>query len=146
MTLKEAFDAVLTGYAAARGEPWAKNPMGTVLRRTLPDLLRSVLGRADVRVKGSSGQFAQWAKCPWVAILDPAVTDTAMRGFYPVYLFREDLNGFYLSLNQGVTELSENYEDKTRVKTVLRENAQGYRALLGQPRSFKLIACQHWLQ
>jgi len=58
------------------------------------------LGQYDYLVKGSAGQ-SQWAASPWVAILDPLITDSAQRGYYPVYLFREDFTGFYLSLNQG---------------------------------------------
>ncbi|PYV67290.1 MAG: hypothetical protein DMG96_39745 [Acidobacteria bacterium] len=32
-------------------------------------------------------------------MFDPLVTDSAERGYYPVYLFREDFSGLYFSLN-----------------------------------------------
>jgi hypothetical protein len=42
-----------------------------------------------------------------VAVFDRLITKTARQGFYIVYLFRGDLNGVYLSLNQGVTSIRE---------------------------------------
>ena len=42
--------------------------------------------------KGSAGQ-GNWAVGPWVAIFDARVTDSAQNGYYPVYLFREDMRG-----------------------------------------------------
>jgi 5-methylcytosine-specific restriction protein A len=78
--------------------------------------------------KGSAGQ-GNWAKGPWVGIFNPIVTTGAQRGYYPVYLFREDMHGVYLSLNQGVTEAKEHY--KADAKTALRARASNFRALLG---------------
>lgn len=40
-------------------------------------------------------------------MFDKRVTQSAQEGFYPVYLFCEDMSGFYLSLNQGVTKLKD---------------------------------------
>ena len=44
-----------------------------------------------------------WAEIPWVAVFDPVVTTSAMRGHYVVYLFSADMQRLYLSLNQGIT-------------------------------------------
>lgn len=55
-------------------------------------------------VEASPGK-GQWADAPWIAIFDPLVTDTAQRGYYPVYLFTRTLDAVYFSLNQGMTEL-----------------------------------------
>ena len=88
----------------------------------------SATNDTDYIVEGSAGQ-GQWTRCPWVAVFDPVVTDSAQRGYYPVYLFREDFTGVYLSLNQGVTDVREQY--KSRVKDALRTRAADYRARLG---------------
>lgn len=58
---------------------------------------RSLLVRASVG-RGNA------ADIPWIAILDPRVSNTTQRGLYVVYLFRADMTGIYLSLNQGATE------------------------------------------
>ncbi len=48
--------------------------------------------------------MGQWTHFPWIAIFDIDITTSAQRGFYPVYLFTEDMRGgVYLSLNQGWT-------------------------------------------
>lgn len=56
-------------------------------------------------VVGSPGK-GQLAFCPWVSIFDPDETTTARRGMYLVYLLAEDRKTFALSLNQGVTEIT----------------------------------------
>lgn len=57
-----------------------------------------------VKVKWSVGQ-GNWARVPWVAFLDSRLTDTTQKGIYMVYLFREDMQGLYLALSQGVTDV-----------------------------------------
>ena len=52
---------------------------------------------------------------------DRLITDTARQGFYIVYLFRSDLSGVYLSLNQGVTSIRDVYgaDAKKLLRSVL---------------------------
>src|SRR5262249_54472819 len=52
-------------------------------------------------VTWSLGQ-GQWASIPWAACYDRRDTTTTQRSIYVVYLFREDMSGVYLTLNQGV--------------------------------------------
>lgn len=40
-------------------------------------------------------------KFPWFSVYDDRITGAASKGFYLVYLFKEDYSGMYLSLNQG---------------------------------------------
>lgn len=49
--------------------------------------------------------IGKWTDCPWVATLNTLITESPQRGYYLVYLFREDMAGVYLSLNQGITDL-----------------------------------------
>lgn len=62
-------------------------------------------------VKGSTGQGNR-SMCPWVAALNKKVTTSTMYGVYIVYLFRSDMSGFYLSLNQGITNFQIKYKNK----------------------------------
>ena len=41
--------------------------------------------------------------------MDPLVTDTPQEGYYPVYLFTRSLDAVYLSLNQGMTGLRQEF-------------------------------------
>lgn len=44
-----------------------------------------------------------WAYVPWIAVFHNQETHSTQRGVYVIYLFRQDMQGFYLTLNQGVT-------------------------------------------
>lgn len=78
--------------------------------------------------KGSAGQ-GTWTRGPWIGVFDKLVTTSAQRGYYPVYLFREDMKGVYLSLNQGITEAKTFY--RANAKTALKARSSNFRALLG---------------
>jgi 5-methylcytosine-specific restriction enzyme A len=60
------------------------------------------------KVKGSAGAGV-WAETPWVAVFDQDITSSAQRGFYVVYLFRHDGDTVYLTLNQGTTEVQQDF-------------------------------------
>jgi hypothetical protein len=83
---------------------------------------------AGYRVEGSPGKGAP-AFCPWVAVFDPDETLTATRGMYVVYLFAADMKTVALSLNQGVTELT-NVHGAVKARALLRQQADAiYQAL-----------------
>ncbi len=135
MPLRTALALVLEEYKAATATTYKGNPVAGFLRQELPETVRwaianSIPERADdFLVKGSSGA-GQWASCPWCVVLDPIITESPERGFYPVYLFREDFSGVYLSLNQGVTDIREQY--KAARKDALRSRASDFRSRLGK--------------
>lgn len=54
--------------------------------------------------------MGNWTETPWISVFDRDITETATKGFYIVYLFRKDMNGVYLSLNQGTTHLQHKYK------------------------------------
>ena len=41
---------------------------------------------AGLLVEGSAGA-GNWAAVPWISVFDPAITTSATRGYYLVYLF-----------------------------------------------------------
>jgi 5-methylcytosine-specific restriction protein A len=127
--LREGFERVLAEYAAASTEPFTEHPLANFIRHELREEIASASGEHEHLIfKGSAGQ-GNWAKGPWVAVFNPLVTVGAQRGYYPVYLFREDMRGLYLSLNQGMTEAKEHY--KADAKAALRARAANFRAMLG---------------
>jgi 5-methylcytosine-specific restriction protein A len=135
MALKEAVERVLAEYPAAKQQPFRAHELADFLRHGFPEVLQSIIASipgsvgTDYIVERSAGQ-GQWVFCPWVAVFDPLVTDSAERGYYPVYLFREDFSGLYFSLNQGVTDVREQY--KARVKEALKTRAADFRTRLGK--------------
>jgi len=63
-----------------------------------------VQSRPHIQVKFSLGQ-GNWARVPWIALMDDRETTTTQEGVYCVFLFREDMSGIYITFNQGVTAL-----------------------------------------
>ena len=127
--LREGIRKVLTEYPSALHAPFAGHALANYIRHEFRDSIKQAAGESDRLIFKSSAGQGNWAKGPWCAIFDPVVTASAQRGYYPCYLFCEDMRGVYLSLNQGVTEAREHY--RADAKTALRARAQNYRALLG---------------
>lgn len=107
MGLKSHFDAILEGYLEAKTSPLASShPMARALCVDLVDEIRStrpIAGGSTLSVKGSVG-VGNWAQVPWIVVLDSRETANPQDGVYCVYLFRADMQGVYLTLNQGVTK------------------------------------------
>lgn len=102
----ELFDRVIEGYVeATQNEPFGKSAeMYGVFEDLRGALTRSdsVSQRPTLSVQASVG-VGNWAHVPWIALLDSRAARSTQDGVYCVYLFRRDMSGFYLTLNQGVT-------------------------------------------
>lgn len=130
MSIHTCLTTVLTQYVEASRQNFTGHPLAHFLRHEFPDEIARASGLADqLKFDGSAGQ-SRWVRCPWVAIFDPLVTSSAQSGYYPVYLFREDMNGVYLSLNQAMTEAKSLY--RSDAKTALHARAANFRAMLGK--------------
>ena len=124
--MKEIFLPVLENYLDEKNNNFKNNDLANKIRNIFPERLNELIRDEGDRyiVEGSSGK-GNWADSPWIAIFDTLITTKARSGYYLVYLFREDMEGFYLSLNQGVTRIQEIY--KKDVKSVLASKASDYR-------------------
>jgi 5-methylcytosine-specific restriction protein A len=103
VSLGYALRRIVEEYPLARLDPPAGHPLATVIRKGAPDELRAALAPIDgpFLVKGSPGRGSKWAAVPWIAVFDPAVTTSATRGYYLVYLFPAHREAVHLSLAQG---------------------------------------------
>jgi len=129
--LKELFERVLKEYKSARTENFTGHPIANILRNEIPGQIKQdIYNTNKYKISGSAGQ-GNWTYSPWVAILDKEITESPQKGYYLVYLFREDMNGIYLSLNQGMTEIKDQY-GSNKTKEVLRTRAQEYKEKLGE--------------
>ena len=103
MSLGYALRRIIEEYPLARLDPPAGHPLAAVIRKGGPDELRGALTSigGPFLVKGSPGRGSKWAAVPWLAIFDPAITTSATRGYYLVYLFPAHREAVHLSLAQG---------------------------------------------
>jgi len=87
----------------------------------------AVRSRTHLQIKFSLGQ-GNWAKVPWIALMDDRETTTTQTGTYCVFLFREDMSGVYITFNQGVTALK-NELGQSAARQELHRRAQAIHPL-----------------
>ncbi len=122
--MREAFQRIAAEFSAAKREPLSGHPLARYIREDAAAQVREALPAMyqPFLVHGSPG-VGNWAEIPWIAVFDPAITDSATRGYYVVYLFSADLQRVYLSLNQGTTivrdEFRAAYADELRRRAAL---------------------------
>ena len=99
---------VLDNYIDGELKVDSSTELYSKLIRVIPSELREFLKRDDLIVKGSMGQGNK-SDYPWISILNKNVTTTTQKGLYVVYLFKRDMSGFYITLNQGITNFEHLY-------------------------------------
>lgn len=127
MSLGHALRRIVEEYPLARLDPQAGHPLAALIRRGAPDELRAALEPIDgpFLVKGSPGRGSKWAAVPWLAVFDPAITTSATRGYYLVYLFPTHREAVHLSLAQGTVAAIR--EHGKRAKDHLRVSGDRFR-------------------
>jgi 5-methylcytosine-specific restriction protein B len=128
--IQQSLQGILDSYINARtNQTFAGHSIRLVFKsiQEAVNSLPAVTVSPTLRVKWSIGQ-GTWAKVPWIALLDERETDTTQRGVYCVYLFRQDMSGIYLTLNQGVTKLIQG-DGKLGAYSILRARAQELRPM-----------------
>jgi hypothetical protein len=124
--LRENIAKIFKNYLNSRDEQFANHPIAAVLRRDLPKDLESLTENSnDYKFAGSAGQ-GNWTHSPWIAAFHKKITESAQSGYYIVYLFREDMEGVYLSLNQGMTDIK-NQTSNSETKEILKSRASDFR-------------------
>ena len=107
-SLQGYFKSVLADYLHARNsQPFSgSNPVCQQFEQLKSAIAQgaAVQHRPNLIVKSGTGK-GNWARVPWLALMDSRETDTTQCGVYCVYLFRQDMSGVYLTFNQGVTEV-----------------------------------------
>ncbi|WP_233965375.1 MrcB family domain-containing protein [Pectobacterium versatile] len=113
MSLQEKFQIINKSWVSATKQGFTNNPIANLLRKELKKEIEDIVSQFDLNydVEASAGA-GNWANVPWVSILNPKITSTTQAGIYPVYLFKADGSGIYLSLNQGTTKPAKKWGKK----------------------------------
>lgn len=120
--LKTAFDNILSNYLLARLKPFGReHSLWRVFEELSEHFQEYASNRTTLGVKWSVGK-GSWARVPWLALVDSRETNSTQNGVFPVYLFREDLAGVYLTLNQGIGVLKEKH-GTPESRRILRDRA-----------------------
>ena len=83
--------------------------MFKLINYTTTDAIDEIAKKYNLMARGSCGA-GRWTNYPWIAIYNDEITTTIQRGVYVVYLFSQDMNRVYLTLNQGCTNLKKNLD------------------------------------
>ena len=104
---------ITTDYPEAKKQPFASHPLGAFIRQEAAYAVEGALGElgAGLLVEG----------IPWISVFDPAITTSATRGYYVVYLFHISDPVVHLSLNQGTTVVREEFG--SRAREILQDRA-----------------------
>jgi 5-methylcytosine-specific restriction enzyme A len=130
--IKELFEKILDTYHAETKTPLsATNPLAATLRDDLPSAIFDIAKLTNgFLVKGSPGQIPlNWAEVPWICVFDREITTSAQQGYYIVYLFDAQMEGVYLSLNQGWTQYHKQFGVNAG-RAAIQETARGCQRLL----------------
>lgn len=125
--LADALSQVAAGFPSNRKMSFAGNELADYIRNGLPAAAFAALPGDfdDLLIKGSPGQ-GNWAAVPWLGFFDPLVTESAMAGYYVVYLFDAEMEHLHLSMNQGTTAVYHEFGPRYG-RDVLRERAETMR-------------------
>lgn len=109
MTFGDQLRSIAGEFAAARLEPFKGHPLAYLIRREWPETLKAALGEERARRYrfDASPGLGQWSEAPWLAVMSPAITVSAMVGVYPVYLFEPGFKTVCLVMGQGTQRLEE---------------------------------------
>ncbi|MBX3047270.1 MAG: DUF3578 domain-containing protein [Anaerolineales bacterium] len=133
--IREAFQRIFNEYPTARQEDFAGHELADFIRREVPRVFHASISQLEEMLFAASPGQGRWADAPWIAVFDPAITETAQEGFYPVYLFNRTLTAVYLSLNQGMTSLAKEVGN-SQAKQLLMARAELLRSRIGPSLKF----------
>ena len=132
--MNQLFDRFMKTYLIRPGKKVDKTEaFYPLIRKDIPQEIKSIIG-SEYLVTGSVGRGVRTAY-PWVGIFNPEITKSAQHGLYVVYLFKKDMSGFYLSLNQGITYFKDRFKKESYDKAI--QMAEHFRGIIGETRFSK---------
>lgn len=108
LDLSELFEAALRGYPEARESGDFDHESAKLIKDEIPGILDDILSYDNLTIRGSVG-YGGLANIPWIGIFDERITSDPKDGLYIVYLFDTGQDSIFLTLNQGMTHLQDEY-------------------------------------
>lgn len=131
-TLSHRLQYAIAHYGEAKSENNWNHPAVVLINSELPEEFQSQLDHDNIdphgiqpkylHIRGSSGND-RMSNIPWIGVFDDRVADNLQGGLYIVYLFDTAENRLFLTLNQGMTVLEDNY-GLDKAKKILSRRAE----------------------
>lgn len=120
--MKELFEYILSNYLTEKKKLFRGNQLADYIRGKPHGVItkEAYIDANIYIIEGFPGK-GNWAGIPHIDVIDREITNTPIKGYYIVYLFKGDMTGIYLSLNQGWTYFKKTfsgYNPKAKIKQV----------------------------
>jgi 5-methylcytosine-specific restriction protein A len=121
--IRKVLTEISSKYLEAKKQDLKGHPLADYIRKSANELIKPTLGdfAGNFLFRSSAGIHQAWADVPWISIMDPEVTTTTQTGYYVVYLFSVDMKKVALSLNQGITFLTDELGQKKAIQELFRK-------------------------
>ncbi|NXY99757.1 DUF3578 domain-containing protein [Streptomyces sp. BR123] len=91
-------------------------------------VLRGVAGRSDLGPLGNLvvagyGGNGSAASAPWIGLFDPEINTDPKKGLYLAFIFSTDLSSVTLTVQQGVTDLSDKIKERQAILAQLERRS-----------------------
>ncbi|MGY5801836.1 MrcB family domain-containing protein [Rhizobium sp. LEGMi12c] len=117
-------------------------PALTAIKHDLPLFFNARISPAlqsSYRCYGGFGEPNRtFAKVPWVAVCHRSVAKSVKDGYFVVLLFRQDMAGCWLSLNQGFTQYKSAFRRDDLARRQARNGAELLAGMVDVPNGFTL--------
>lgn len=132
--ITEHFRDIMDNYLDSKstGRFNKNHEMFKLINYTTTDAIDEIAKKYNLMARGSCGA-GRWTNYPWIAIYNDEITTTIQRGVYVVYLFSQDMNRVYLTLNQGCTNLKKELGTKAARESMI-ETREYIRTVIGNKR------------
>jgi len=111
MEIRSIFERIALEYPIAKKQELKNHPLAKFIRTQVPksfnENMSGFISKYKVLVAKHAGN---WSRVAWIVVLDPRVSETATRGYYPVYSFFENGKKIMLSLGQGYKDIRAQYK------------------------------------
>ena len=117
----------------AKQQPFSENPFGSFVRTDIPRALydTGIVEQGKYKIQASVGA-GNWAMIPWICVFDRAITESAQKGVYIVYLLSRDSKRLYLTFNQGCTDLRQQHSRRDTIE-IMHQKAEKVRSQVRNP-------------
>ena len=111
MEIRSIFERIALEYPIAKKQELKNHPLAKFIRTQVPKSFNENMGGFISKYKVLVAKHAgNWSRVAWIVILDSRISETATRGYYPVYSFFENGKKIMLSLGQGYKDIRAQYK------------------------------------
>lgn len=134
--LKKYFDYVLSNYLLPENGSFSSQmEYYKVIVNRIPEEISKLYDNQKYKIYGSCGMGSKSAS-PYIAISDRNITTSTQRGIYVDFIFKSDMSGFYLTIDQGITKIKEKYGNKV-AKEKAQQSAEIFRSMITDLKGFE---------